>query len=276
MNARSFRSLLEAKWEEGKFLCVGLDSDYEKIPEAARVPGVRETIVNFNRAIIDATKTSVCAFKPNAAFYEAYGDEGWKALRETIQYIHDEAPGVPVIVDAKRGDIGSTSAAYARAIFDHLHADAVTVQPYLGADGVRPFLERSDKGVFVLCRTSNGSAREFQDLTVGDRPLYMTVADAVANRWNAAGNCGLVVGATYPEELHAVREAAPELPILIPGVGAQGGDLEAAVHAGRDARGQGIIVAASRSILFASAGPDYAGAAAKEAAKLDNAIRAAM
>lgn len=153
--SRDFRQLLEKKWEEGKFVCVGLDTDFEKIPEVIRQGSVRETVVAFNRAIIDATKDIVCAYKPNSAFYEAHGDEGLSALRETIQYINDQAPAVPVILDAKRGDIGNTNGKYAEAAFDHLRADAITVHPYFGSDALKPFFERREKGIIILCRSSN-------------------------------------------------------------------------------------------------------------------------
>src|SRR3989338_1666623 len=164
MAERNFRQLLESQWEQGKFLCVGLDSDLEKIPEAARIDGTRESIVNFNRRIVDATRDIVCAYKPNTAFYESHGDEGGNALRETIQYIRDQAPEIPVILDAKRGDIGNTNEGYTASAFDHLHADAITVQPYPGKDALQPFLDRKDKGVIVWCRTSNKGGSEFQDL----------------------------------------------------------------------------------------------------------------
>jgi orotidine-5'-phosphate decarboxylase len=276
MNGRDFRKLLEGRWAEKKFLCVGLDSDFEKIPQAARKEDVRATIVNFNRAIIDATKDLVCAYKPNSAFYEAHGDEGWNALRETILYIHDAAPDVPVILDAKRGDIGNTNEGYVVSAFDHLHADAITVQPYPGKEALQPFLDRKDKGVIVWCRTSNQGGGEFQDLMVGGRQLYKIVAEHVAHEWNGNGNCGLVVGATYPEELREVRAIAGDMPILIPGVGVQGGDLGKTVKAGRDARGAGMIISVSRAVIFASNGADFAKAAQHKAQELHDAIVQAL
>ncbi|MDO8576150.1 MAG: orotidine-5'-phosphate decarboxylase [bacterium] len=276
MNDRNFRNLLEAQWEQGKFLCVGLDSDFEKIPEAIRQAGVGETIVAFNRAIVDATKDVLCAFKLNTAFYEAHGDEGWKALRETIQYIHDAAPEVPVILDAKRADIGNTNRGYVETAFSHLHADAITVNPYPGREALQPFLEQKEKGIIVWCRTSNEGAGEFQDLKVEGEPLYRIVARHVAEEWNANGNCALVVGATYPEELAEVRKIAGDMPILVPGIGAQNGDLEKTVKAGKDNRGRGIIIAVSRAVIFASNGPDFAQAAREKATELDGAIRKAL
>ncbi len=270
--SRDFRKLLEAKWDEGKFLCVGLDPDFEKIPESARKEGTRETIVNFNRAIIDATKDIVCAYKPNSAFYEAHGDEGWSALRETIQYIRDQAPDVAVILDGKRGDIGNTNNGYVESAFNHLHADAVTIQPYLGREAVRPFLDHKDKGVIVLCKTSNDGASEFQDLLVQGAPLYQVVARQVAQKWNSNGNCALVVGATYPAELAEVRAIAPDMPILIPGIGTQNGDLQKTVAAGKTADGKGMIISASRAVIFASSGKDFAEAARAKAQELHDAI----
>jgi orotidine-5'-phosphate decarboxylase len=273
--SRNFNALLDEQWKQGKFLCVGLDSDFEKIPEAARQQGTRETIVNFNRAIIDATHDLVSAFKLNSAFYEAHGDEGWKALRESIQYIHDQAPDLAVILDAKRGDVGNTNLGYVESAFDHLHADAITVQPYAGREALQPFLDRKDKGVIVICRTSNQGAGEFQDLKIASEPLYKIVARRVVD-WNEHGNCGLVVGATYPEEMQEVRSVANDLPILIPGIGVQNGDLEKTVKAGKDSKGKGMIISASRAIIFASHGKDFAKAARAKATELDSAIRGAM
>ncbi|OGG53160.1 orotidine 5'-phosphate decarboxylase [Candidatus Kaiserbacteria bacterium RIFCSPLOWO2_12_FULL_53_8] len=272
----NFNGLLKAQWKQGRFLCVGLDSDFEKIPESARKQGIRETIVSFNRAIIDATHDLVCTYKPNPAFYEAHGDEGWKALRETIEYIHSAAPDVPVILDAKRGDIGNTNVAYAESAFDHLHADAITVQPYPGREALQPFLDRKDKGVIVWCRTSNGGAGEFQDLAVDGVPLYQFIARRVAEDWNKNKNCALVVGATYPKELAAVRAIVGDLPILIPGIGAQNGDIEKTVQAGKDSKGQGMIIAASRSIIFASSSADFAEASRAKAVEFHDAIKKSL
>lgn len=278
--SRNFKALVEAQWAEQKLLCVGLDTDFERIPEAARTGGVRESIVNFNRAIIDATKDIVGCYKPNSAFYERHGDEGWDALRQTIQYINDEAPAIPVILDAKRADIGNTNEGYVAAAFTHLHADAITVQPYLGEEALRPFLEQTDKGIFMLCRTSNPGSDEYQGLQVTDgassKPLYQVVAEHTVAACEKYGNCGLVVGATYPEELAIVRRVAPELPILIPGIGAQGGDIEQTVVAGKNARGTGMIISVSRTIIFASKEGDFADAARVQTQTIDAAIRAAL
>ncbi len=274
--SRDFRQLLEAQWEQGKFLCVGLDSDFEKIPEAARQAGVGETILAFNRAIIDATRDLVCAYKPNSAFYEAHGDEGWKALRATIQYINEAAPDVPVILDAKRADIGNTNNGYVASAFDHLHADAITVHPYMGGESIKEFLARKEKGIFVMCKNSNPGSGEFQDLEVGGQPIYIHVARAFAEKWNTNNNCGLVVGATYPADIKRVREATPEMPLLIPGIGVQGGDLEQSVKNGKDAHGRGFILSTGRVILYASNGSDFAEAARKKTTELDSAIRVAL
>ena len=270
--SRHFGELTKAQWARQKFLSVGLDSELTKLPDDLRQLGVREALVGFNRAIIDATKDIAGSYKPNTAFYEAHGDEGWAALRETIQYIQEQAPETPVIVDAKRADIGNTNNGYVDAIFENLRADAITVHPYLGKEALAPFLARKEKGIIVLCRTSNPGSGEFQDLDVDGEPLYLRVARRVSEAWNDAGNCALVVGATYPEELAKVR-AISQLPILIPGIGAQGGDIGKTVAAGKDSAGAGMMIAASRSIIFASSGADFAEAARKSAQELDSAIK---
>ena len=276
MADRNFRELLGAQWDEGKFLCVGLDSDLEKIPECAKQGDARKTLVAFNHAIIDATRDLVCAYKLNSAFYEAAGDGRFSALRDTIEYIHQVAPDVPVILDAKRADIGNTNEGYVKSAFGYLEADAITVHPYLGREALEPFLARKERGVFVLCRSSNPGAGEFQDLKVDGEELYKIVARHVADEWNGNGNCGLVVGATYPAELAHVRTIASDMPILIPGIGAQGGDLQKTVAAGKDARGTGFIIAVARAVIFASSGADYAAAARKKAEELHGAIGAAL
>ena len=246
-------------------LCVGLDPWPPSMPV--------DDIATFTCAIIEATADLVCAFKPNSAFYEAEGIDGLRALEQTIAAA--KARGVPVILDAKRGDIGSTAKAYAKAAFEAWDADAVTVSPYLGGDSIEPFLAYEDRGVIVLCRTSNVGAGDFQSLAVGDgAPLYEQVAQR-AKEWNVKGNVGLVVGATYPEELERVRAICPDMPILIPGLGTQGGDLEASVRAGLDASGMRGVFNSSRDIIYASKGPDYAGAARKAALELRDAINAA-
>ncbi len=275
--ADSCAALLAAHFAGGRHLVVGLDTDPERIPESV-APGVApaERVAEFNRRIVEVTADLACAYKPNAAFYEALGDDGFRALAETVAAIHRDAPGAAVILDAKRADIGSTNAGYVAAAFDRLGVDAVTVHPYLGGEALAPFLARAEKLVFVLARTSNPGAGEFQDLVADGVPLYRHVARAVAGSWNAAGNCGLVVGATYPEEMRAIREDVPAgMPILIPGAGAQGGDVAAVVAANRDAGSDAFLINSSRSILYASSGEDFAEAARAEAQALDAEIRAA-
>jgi uridine monophosphate synthetase len=242
---KSFERLIQAIITNDSLLCVGLDPRPECFP--TQVMAQPDPIFAFNKAIIDATADLVCAYKPNFAFYEVQGLEGLAALRRTVEYIH-EVTEVPVILDAKRSDIGSTAEAYAKAAFEVWGADAVTVNPYLGHDAVQPFTAYANRGVFLLCHTSNPGATDLQTLDCGGRPLYQVVAEQ-AIQWGA--NVGLVIGATYPQALRAVREMAPQMWVLLPGVGAQGGDLEAALAAGLDEQGSGIIVSASRSIIYA-------------------------
>ena len=283
MGKRNFRELIENKWSEGKFLCVGLDSEISKIPNHVFVHLRNELMEErsaqflFNVLIVNATHDLVCAYKINSAFYEAQGANGVDALYHTIRHAQRVAPSVPLILDAKRADIGDTNIGYAQMAFEYLKADAITVHPYLGAEALQPFLDRADKGIFVLCRTSNLGAAEFQDLRVepsleeakkfglawdsSDRnpepcwvvnkiPLYQYIAYHVAKNWNKNNNCALVVGATYPDELREVRKIVGDMPILIPGAGAQGGDVEKTVKAGRDSRGKGMIINSSRGIIF--------------------------
>ena len=272
MSTRNFREMLEKQWANDKFVCIGLDSDFAKIPKAAEKGTVKETIFFFNRQIVDATAHLVCAYKPNIAFYEGQGVEGISALIRTIAYIHESAPLVPVILDAKRADIGNTNRGYVEAVFHTYGADAVTVHPYLGREALKPFLDEGNKGIIVLCRTSNPGAGEFQDLKVDGEPLYQIVAKRVARYWNNNKNCAVVVGATYPEELQKVRGLVGDMPILIPGIGKQGGDVEKTVKAGKDSRGWGMIINSSRGIIFASDGPDFADAALHETVKLSRMI----
>lgn len=259
--------LMNATRKNNSLVCVGLDPDVKLMPEGI---GVYE----FNRAIIDATSDLVCAYKPNFAFYEALGDEGIAALKATIKYVPSD---IPVIGDAKRGDIGNTSKAYAAALFDVFKLDAATISPYLGFDGVEPFLQYKDKGMFILCRTSNTGAVDFQSLKCeapgGVQYLYEIVANK-AEEWNKYGNIGLVVGATYPEELKIIREQHPNLPFLIPGVGAQGGEIETTVKYGTDKKGEKAIVNSSRGIIYASRGKDFARAARKAAMTLRDQLNA--
>jgi len=265
----SFLSAIDAAAQRNESLvCVGLDPEPSRFPAALREDP--DAIFAFCRAIVDATADLVCCFKPQIAHFAAQRAED--ALERLIAYIHDAHPRVPVILDAKRGDIGSTAQHYATEAFDRYRADAVTANPYLGRDAVQPFLGRADKGTILLCRTSNPGARDLQDLDVGGMPLYQHVAQLVARDWNGNGNCALVVGATYPAELAAVRALIGEMPILVPGVGAQGGDVAAVVHNGINAHDAGLIISSSRAILYASNGADFANAARDEARKLRDEI----
>ncbi len=256
-----FDKLDAAATRNRSLLCIGLDTDPDKIPAGM---GIAE----FNREIIDATADLVCAYKPNLAFYEAQGEAGMKALRDTLDHIPSD---VPTIADAKRNDIGNTAAAYATAIFNNLGFDSMTVSPYLGSDSVAAYAAYRDKGVFVLCRTSNPGATDFQDLACRywneTLPLYQVVARKV-DEWNTVGNLGLVVGATYPEELGIIRRRHPGLTFLVPGIGAQGGDLARAVANGADARSRGMVINSSRQVLYASTGSDFTAAARRVAKQL--------
>lgn len=266
---RGFIDRLQDRWQHADTLvCVGLD------PEPAKFPGRfahdPDAIFNFCRDIIDATAPYVCAFKPQIAHFAAAHAE--EALRMLIMHIGFRYPGIPVILDSKRGDIGSTAQHYASEAFERYAADAVTVNPYLGRDSVQPFLDRGDKGVVILCRTSNPGAGDLQDMVVGGRPLYQHVAEKIAREWNDNGNCALVVGATWPDQLREVRALVGNVPFLVPGIGAQGGDVEAVVRNAKTADGTGLIVSSSRAILYASNGDDYADAAANAARTLRDEI----
>ena len=267
----SFMQALRLRWQQADSLvCVGLDPEPAKFP--ARFAADPDAVFGFCRDIADATAQYACAFKPQIAHFAALGAED--ALARLIAHIHAAHPGVPVILDSKRGDIGSTAQHYASEAFDRYRADAVTANPYLGRDSVQPFLDRADRGVVVLCRTSNPGAGDLQDLVVDGRPLYQHVAHKVAHEWNAHGNCALVVGATWPEQLREVRAIVGEVPFLVPGVGAQGGDVEAVVKNAKTADGTGLMVSSSRAILYASGGADYAQAAAQAAKSLRDEINA--
>ena len=268
-----FMQALRARWDASDSLvCVGLDPEPAKFP--ARFAADPDAVFGFCRDIVDATAEYACSFKPQIAHFAALGAED--ALARLIAHIHDRHPAIPVILDSKRGDIGSTAQHYAGEAFDRYRADAVTANPYLGRDSVQPFLDRADRGVVVLCRTSNPGAADLQDLLVqGDasaRPLYQHVAETVARDWNGHGNCALVVGATWPAQLREVRAIVGDMPLLVPGVGAQGGDVEAVVTNARTADGSGLIVSSSRAILYASGGDDFAAAAAAAARALRDAI----
>jgi orotidine-5'-phosphate decarboxylase len=268
----SFVTALETAWRRSDSLvCVGLDPEIERFPR--QVADEASPIFQFNKAIINATHDLVCAYKLQVAHYAAY--EAEDQLERTVEYLHRTYPEVPVILDAKRGDVGNTAERYAIEAFERYGADAVTVNPYLGTDSLEPFLRHADKGVIVLCRTSNPGARDLQDLEVGGRPLYQVVAQLAASQWNARGNCLLVVGATYPKELAAVRALVGNMPLLVPGVGAQGADVAQAVTSGQSAAGAGLIISSSRAILYVSPGADFAGAARAATASLRGQINLA-
>jgi orotidine-5'-phosphate decarboxylase len=259
-----FIKRLQLAWKRSNSLvCVGLDPEPARLP--AHLRNSPDAIFEFCCGIVDATADLVCCFKPQIAHFAAHAAED--TLERVIAHILEHHRDVPVILDAKRGDIGSTATHYATEAFDRYGADAVTVNPYLGRDAVQPFLDRADRGVVVLCRTSNPGARDLQDLVVPDsigggaRPLYQHVAALVARDWNANSNCALVVGATYPRELAEVRNLVGDMPLLVPGVGTQGGDVAAVVQNGTNSDDAGLIVSSSRAILYAGSGPDYAAAA---------------
>ncbi|HEU4851092.1 MAG TPA: orotidine-5'-phosphate decarboxylase [Telluria sp.] len=266
----NFINKLSAAWSaNNSLLCVGLDPDIAKMPA-----GLQDLhgITTFCKQIVDATADVACSFKPQIAYFAALGAE--RQLEQVCEYIRSNYPSIPLILDAKRGDIGATAHQYAREAFDRYGADAVTVNPYMGFDSVEPYLEWPDRGAIVLCRTSNPGGSDLQFLESGGRPLYQHVADLVANKWNRNGQCALVVGATFPEELRRVREIVGDMPLLVPGVGAQGGDVKATVTMGKTAAGTGMMINSSRAILYAmpGAGEDYAAAARRVAIETRDAI----
>jgi orotidine-5'-phosphate decarboxylase len=260
-----------ASTETKSLVCVGLD------PDPARMPV--SSVFEFNRAIVDATAGLVCAYKPNLAFYEALGLPGLKDLEKTVAHIRRAAPRAIIVGDAKRGDIGPSAQAYAKALFEVWGFDAVTINAWGGQDTVSPFLEDESKGVFVWCRGSNPGSADFQDVEIvteqGTIPLYRNMALA-CREWDTKGNLGLVVGATVPDQLREIRAACPAMPLLVPGVGAQGGDLEAAVRNGTDSRGRAALINSSRGIIYASSGTDFADAAAREANALRESINTVL
>ncbi len=256
--------------KNNSLLCIGLDSDFEKIP--SHLKKEENSTFLFNKQIIDATCDLVCAYKPNSAFYEARGEEGIRQLKMSCDYIRKKYPEIVIILDAKRGDIGSTNKGYVEFIFDYLGVDAVTLHPYLGKEAIEPFLAREDKGCIILCRTSNPGAGEIQDLVCGGEPLYIKIAKKVVKDWNKRGNCLMVVGATYPRELSRVRKIAGEMNFLVPGIGIQGGEIEKAVRAGLNSKKAGMIINSSRGIIFASNKKDFAKRAREETLKLRDEI----
>jgi orotidine-5'-phosphate decarboxylase len=264
-----FLKAIKAAWrQKNTLLCIGLDPDLKRIPSHIRNLGA--PLFEFNKAIIDSTHDLVCAYKPQIACYSARGSES--DLERTIDYIHEHYPLIPVILDSKRGDIRSTAEMYAMEAFDRYHADAVTVNPYLGSDALTPFLNRKEKGVIILCRTTNPGAREIQDRESNGKKIYRIIAEKASSEWNYNGNVLLVVGATYPEELGEIRTISGDMPLLVPGIGTQGGDVREAVINGRDRNGTGMIINSSRAIIYASPGTDFAEAARKAALALRDEI----
>lgn len=267
----NFLQKLESAIEKNNsLLCIGLDGDIEKLPESIQKNKFPQFV--FNKAIIEATHDIVCAYKPQIAHYSAIGEKGLTSLLKTMNFLKENYPEIPVILDAKRGDIGTTAELYTKEAFDVVGADAVTVNPYLGFDAIEPFLKRAEKGIIVLCRTSNKSASDFQDLDINGKPLYIKVAEKIIEWNNKFNNCMLVVGATWPEELKKIRELAPQMFFLVPGIGAQGGDLEQSLKAGFRADKSGLIIHSSRAIIYASSGEDFAEKARDEAQKLKDQI----
>lgn len=265
----TFKQKLDQVIEKNNsLLCIGLDPELEKIPDSLKKNN--EPMFEFNKAVIDSTKDLVCAYKPNIAFYEAYGLEGLKQLKKTIAYLKNQYPQIPLILDAKRADIGNTAKMYAKAVFDYWQADAVTVYPFLGLDAVQPFLVYQDKLIILLIKTSNPDAGMFQDLKVGNEAFYLKLAKEIS-QWDYK-NIGIFIGATYPDELKKVRTIFPEAVFLSAGLGSQGGEVEQAVKAGVDRHQKGIMFNASRSIIYASPNKDFAQAAREKAKELRDKI----
>ena len=268
-----FMTALRAAWQQrDSLLCVGLDPDPAKFP--AHLQGRPDAILAFCTQIVDATADLVCCFKPQIAYFAAHRAED--QLEALIEHIHAAHPDTPVILDAKRGDIGSTAEQYAIEAFERFKADAITVNPYMGRDSVDPYLAWPDKGVILLCRTSNPGGSDLQFLEVdtprGRMRLYEHVARTVAEDWNASGNCALVVGATFPAEIARVRALVGDMPLLVPGIGAQGGDIAATLAAGRTANGSGLMINSSRAVLYAGKGEDFAQAARRVAQETRDAV----
>ncbi len=264
----TFVSRLQHRWQQSdSLICVGLDPDPARIPPS--LGSEPQAVVSFCRQVIDATAPYVCAFKPQAAYFGALGLED--ELAALVSYVHERHPDIPVILDAKRGDIGATARLYAVEAFERYGADAVTVNAYMGYESLAPYLEYADKGIFVLCRTSNAGSGWLQSFP-DDDPTYLRVAREVVS-WNAAGNVMLVAGATYPEELGRIRGVVGDMPLLVPGIGAQGGDLVQVLNNGADAAGRGLIINAARSVLFAGSGDDFAAASCAAARDLRDQVR---
>jgi len=269
----TFIDKLSAAWTaNNSLLCVGLDPDIARFP--AHLQRQPDAIFAFCKAIIDATADTACAFKPQIAYFAALRAED--QLEAICDYLRKSYPHIPIVLDAKRGDIGATAEQYAREAFERYGADTVTASPYMGFDSVAPYLEWKDRGVIILCRTSNPGGSDLQFLNAGGKPIYQHVAQLVADKWNTNGQCGLVVGATFPDELAQVRRIVGDMPLLVPGIGAQGGDIQATVTAGKTAGGTGMMINSSRAILYAKAneqaGEDFAQAARRVALETRDAI----
>ncbi|MDF3035940.1 MAG: pyrF [Paucimonas sp.] len=267
----NFINKLSTAWQSSNsLLCVGLDPDIAKFP--AELKEKPEAISLFCKAIVDATARLACAFKPQIAYFAALRAED--QLEDVCRYVKQKYPHIPLVLDAKRGDIGATAEQYAREAYERYAADAVTVNPYMGFDSVAPYLEWKDRGVIILCRTSNPGGSDLQFLNVDGKPLYQHVASLVADKWNTNGQCGLVVGATFPNELAEVRKRVGDMPLLVPGIGAQGGDVEATINAGATANGTGMMINSSRAILYAKPqdGETFAAAAARAAVDTRDAV----
>lgn len=272
MAESKFYKKLEKGWKKNKFLCIGLDSDYEKLPKSIKGKPA-DRVFKFNKSIIDKTHDIALAYKPNSAFYEALGVEGQTALEKTVKYIKKNYPEIIIILDAKRADIGNTNSGYTKAAYDLLDVDAITLHPYLGREAIQTFLDYKDKGSIILVKTSNPGASEFQDLMIANKqPFYLTLAKKIAKDWNENNNIAMVVGATYPDEIKKVRKAVGDIPFLIPGIGKQGGDIEKTVKAAQDSRGWGMIINSSRDIIFASSESDFAASARKKAIETNEGI----
>jgi len=274
MGESGFESKIEKLvYKNDSLLCIGLDTEFDKLPFALKMKD-DTGMFEFNKAIINETHAMVCAYKLNSAFYEAEGAKGIAQLKQTCDYLKTTYPEIPVILDAKKGDIPHTNEAYVKFAYDYLGVDAITLHPYLGKESLKPFLEIGDRGCFILCKNSNPGAGELQDLITGGVPLYQKIAIKVSQEWNSNGNCMLVVGATYPDDLAEVRKLVGDMIILTPGVGAQAGDLEKIVKAGINSKRQGLIINASRSIIYASQDSNFFIKSREAADALKNQINA--
>lgn len=262
--------LVTMQQKNNSLVCVGLDSDWDKLPAIIKKDPYPQ--FSFNKAIIEATHDLVCAYKPNSAFYEGFGSEGVRALKMTCDYLKEAYPNIPIILDAKRADIGSTNKGFVEYAYEYLGVHGITLHPYLGSEALQPFLDQKDKGCIILVRTSNPGAGEFQDRHVDGEPLYRIVAKTIIHKWNKNNNCLMVIGATYPEELAEIRKLAGDMTFLVPGIGAQGGEVEKTIKAGLNSKKAGMIVNSSRSIIFASNKDNFADKAREETKKLQETI----